>query len=126
VRVIRSLVADKNPAVCDGLCSIIETQPDMKIVGSARDISEAMDKARKLHPEIILVDAGIPEEGGIEATRRIKKDIPGVKILILTTHPGYMRESFEAGADGYLMKDCCRSELFTTIREITEKRPAAC
>jgi len=123
---IKLLVVDSNPAVLDGLCSVIETQPDMEITGVARSVLEATAKAEKLHPNVILMDANMPQVGGIEATRWIKTNIPGINILVLTIHPIYMGESFAAGADGYLLKDCRRADLLETIRNIMAERIVKC
>ena len=121
MRKIRVLIVDDSTAVRGGLCSILGAHADIEVVGKAVDGLDAMAKANDLHPDVILMDAQMPEIDGVEATRRIKERFPEIKILFLTVHSSYIDEALAAGADGYLMKDCGREELLGAIRELAEK-----
>ena len=121
MRKIRVLIVDDSTAVRDGLCSILGAGTRFRPVGLAVDGLDAMAKANDLHPDVILMDAQMPEIDGVEATRRIKERFPEIKILFLTVHSSYIDEALAAGADGYLMKDCGREELLGAIRELAEK-----
>jgi len=120
-KMIKILIVDDSAAVRDGLGSILSRHADFKIVGEAIDGPEAIGKAGDLKPDIILMDAQMPEMDGVETTRRIKEHFPKIKVLLLTVHTAYIKEALAAGADGYLMKDCQREELFQTITALSER-----
>jgi DNA-binding NarL/FixJ family response regulator len=115
---LRLLIVDDSPAIRDGLQSILRAYPDVEVVGEAADGLEAMAKAERLQPNVILMDIQMPQMDGLEATRRIKELLPNTSILLLTVHPSYIESALEAGADGYLMKDCGRQELLDEIRKL--------
>ena len=115
---ITVLIADDSSAVRDGLQSILRAYPDIKVVGEATDGVEAIAKAEQLQPEVILMDAQMPELDGIEATRQIKERWPDIKILLLTVHTEYVKAALAAGADGHLLKDSGRRELVQAIKEL--------
>jgi len=118
VKRIKVLIVDDSSAVRDGLQSILRAHPDIEVVGEAANGSEAIIKAEQLHPDVILMDAQMPEMDGVEATRRIKERLHELKILFLTVHTTHIEAGLAAGADGYLMKDCGREELLQTIRRV--------
>ena len=118
MKTIKILIVDDDAAVRDGLCSILNPHADFKIVGEALDGLDAIVKAKDLHPNVILMDAQMPEMDGIEATRRIKARFPQIKVLLLIVHTSYIEEALAARVDGYLMKDCGREELFRAIRDV--------
>ena len=118
MKTIRILIVDDNAVVRDSLRSILTPHADFKIVGEAVEGLDAIDKASELKADVILMDAQMPGTDGVEATRRIKERFPQIKVLLLTVHNSYIEEAIAAGADGYLMKDCGREELFRAIREI--------
>lgn len=118
---IKVLVVDDSAVVRDGLCSILSPHADFKIIGKAVDGLEAIAKTNDLHPDVILMDAQMPGIDGIEATRRIKECFPKIKVLLLTVHASYIEEAIAAGADGSLLKDCGREELFRAIREVVQR-----
>ena len=120
---IKILIVDDDAAVRDGLCSILSSHVDFKIVGEAVEGLDAIAKASSLHPDVILMDAQMPGMDGIKATRHIKERFPKIRVLLLTVHTSYIEEALAAGADDYLMKDCRREELLQTIRVLIE-RPA--
>ncbi len=115
---IRVLIVDDSPAVRDGLASILWANYDMEVVGEAENGVEAVVRAEQLEPDVILMDAQMPEMDGIEATRQIKERFPDIKVLVLTVHAGYADEALAAGADGYLLKDSARQELLQAIRQL--------
>lgn len=117
---IRILVADDHPVVRDGIVSIIEVQKDMRVVGQAADGVEAVELAKKLLPDIILLDLRMPRMDGLEANAQIQSlHLPG-KVVVLTTFESEqdVYSSLKAGARGYLLKDTCRQMLLETIREV--------
>ena len=82
---------------------------------------EAIKQAEQLQPDLILMDAQMPHMDGIQATRLIKGRLPNIKVLFLTAHSSYIQGALDAGADGYLMKDCSRYELIKKIRDLASK-----
>lgn len=115
---IRVLLADDHPIVRDGLVAVLELQPDMEVVGEAGDGPAAVEKARLLKPDVVLMDLQLPGCSGAEATRQILADSPQTRVLILTaydTDEGIL-EAVRAGATGYLLKGAHRNELVQAIR----------
>ncbi len=115
---IRVLIADDSPEARDGLEAILRAYPDLEVVGPAADGSEAISKARQLRPSIVLMDIQMPGMDGLEATRRIKAQLPEIKLLLLTVHAEHIEAAMSAGADGFLMKDCTRRELIQEVRRL--------
>jgi len=111
------LIVDDSAVVRDGLRSILSPHAEFKIVGDARNGLEAIAKAEELCPNVILMDAMMPGMGGIEATCHTKERLPEIKVLLLTVHTSYIEEALATGADGCLLKDCGRVELFRAIRD---------
>ena len=116
---VRILIVDDNPVLREGLKSILSNSTTFDIVGEAGDGQEAVEVVAKLHPDLVLMDLSMPRMDGIAATREIKKEWPGTKILAFTVHktPEYQTAAMEAGADGYLVKDSSRTELIQSIRD---------
>ncbi len=119
MRKIRILIVDDSAVVRNGLCSILSPHADFKVVGEAIDGLDATAKVSSLHPDVILMDVQMPGRDGIETTRHIKERFPEIKVLLLTVHTSYIEEALAAGADGCLLKDCGRDELFRAIRDAT-------
>ena len=117
---IKILIADDHTVVRDGLVATLERQRDFKIVGEAANGLEAVEGARSLQPDIILMDLRMPELDGVEAMRRIRSEDSKVNFIVLTTFDTdeYIFDAIEAGAKGYLMKDASREELFQAIRGV--------
>ena len=117
---IRVLVADDHPVVRHGLCTMLEIEDDIVVVGRASDGQEAIDQARETSPDIILMDVQMPNVDGIEALRRIREQDPGARVIVLTTYRNedYIFPSLRAGARGYLLKDASREELAAAIRAV--------
>ena len=115
---ISVLIVDDSLAVREGLRSILRAYSDIEVIGEATDGLAAISKAEQLQPDVILMDAQMPEMDGVEATRQVKERLPAVKVLFLTVHAGYMEDALAAGADAYLLKDSGRRELLQAIREL--------
>jgi DNA-binding NarL/FixJ family response regulator len=115
---IRILIVDDHAVVRQGLSNSLKQEPDIAIVGEAADGEMAIEKARDLQPDIILMDLGLPKMNGIEATRRIHSEIPGARVIGLSMFEEKERAAamFEAGAVAYLHKTCGVDALTSTIR----------
>lgn len=120
VEAIRILIADDHPVVREGLFAMLSRQSDFEVVGEARDGVEAVNKAKELSPEVVLMDLRMPELDGVDAMNQIKSAKPNTKFIILTTYSDddYIFRGIEAGARGYLLKDAPREELFKAIRAV--------
>jgi DNA-binding NarL/FixJ family response regulator len=119
---IRIILADDHVIVLQGLSRYLQTQEDLEIVGQARDGQATVDLARQLAPDVIVMDISMPVLNGIEATRVIHQENPGVKVIGLSMHSSkrYIREMHDAGASGYLLKDCDFDELIEAIRTVAQ------
>ena len=117
---IRVLVADDQALVRDGFGMILDAQPDIEVVAEAEDGREAVDLARELRPDVVLMDIRMPEVDGIEATRRLMADGIATRVLMLTTFDQneYVYEAMKAGASGFLLKDVRREELVNAVRVV--------
>ena len=117
---IRVLIADDQELVRTGFRVILNAEPDLDVVGEARDGRQAVEAARKLGPEVVLMDIRMPNLDGIEATRRIAAGTGSPRVLILTTFDldQYVYEALRAGASGFLLKDAAADELLQAIRVI--------
>ena len=119
---IRVLLADDHAIVRHGLARSIQQEEDMEVVGQAGTGLTAMEMARQLMPNVILMDISMPDMNGMEATRLILREAPQLKVIALSMHSAkrYVREMFRAGATGYLLKDCEFDELIEAIRMVAE------
>ena len=117
---IRLILADDHAVVRSGLRMLLEAQPDIEIIAEAETGEEAVNIARKLKPDIILMDIQMPGVNGIEATKRIKQLSPDSAVLALTMHEDeqYFFEMLHAGASGYVPKRAAPDELVTAIRTV--------
>jgi DNA-binding NarL/FixJ family response regulator len=116
--VIRVLVADDHPVVRQGLSAIVDAEDDIVVVGEARDGVEAVGMTHQLRPHVVLMDLKMPHMDGVEAIERIRAEVPGTYILILTTYADdeFILAGIRAGARGYLLKDAPPDELVRAIR----------
>jgi len=121
VEEIRILIVDDHPVVREGIGSMLKKEADFKVVGEASNGLEAIEKARELSPDVVLMDLRMPEMDGVEAISRIKAEKPEVKFIILTTYSDdeYIFKGIAAGARAYLLKDAPRDELFKAIRMVS-------
>jgi two-component system, NarL family, response regulator NreC len=117
---MRLLLVDDHAIVRAGLRMLLESQPDMEIVGECETGRDAIQRALEVKPDVILMDIALPDIPGFEATRRIKKDLPRVIILALTMHESdeYFFEMLNAGASGYVPKKAAPTELVNAIRVV--------
>ncbi len=110
---IKVLVADDHPVVRRGLQSLLARQERLTVVGEAADGEEALDKALKLSPDVVLLDISMPRRDGLEVTAALRKQAPKVKVLILSVHGNkeYIFRIIQAGAHGYVSKEAAPEEL---------------
>ncbi len=115
---ITVLLVDDHPVVREGLTAMLETQPDMEVVGEAADGQEAVRMAVALRPDVILMDLQMPGMNGVEAIQHIRQDRPEAQVIILTTYDSdeYIFAGIEAGAKGYLLKGTSRADLLKAVR----------
>ncbi|HEY1239203.1 MAG TPA: response regulator transcription factor [Bryobacteraceae bacterium] len=121
---IRILLADDHTVVRDGLRALLEKQPDMAVVGEAADGRDSIRLAGEQSPDVVIMDIGMPNLNGIEATRRILAANPRTAVLMLSMHQdeSYVLRSLKAGARGYLLKDSLRSEVIDAVRAVFQGR----
>jgi DNA-binding NarL/FixJ family response regulator len=117
---IRVLVVDDHPIVRSGITSVLASQSDFEIVGEASNGSEAIDAAKRLAPDLVLMDLRMPELNGVDATAGILAARPTTRVVVLTTYAsdGEVLRAIEAGAVGYLLKDVPHDELFRALRAV--------
>jgi len=117
---IRVLIVDDHAVVRTGLQLLLETQEDMEAVGEAGSADEAVEQARELRPDLVLLDLTMPGRPGLDALPALLKTDPQLKVLILSMEddPRYVREAFAAGARGYLLKEAVANEVVGAIREV--------
>ncbi len=114
------LLADDHAVLRAGLKLLLESQPDLRVVGEASSGLEALDLAARLQPDLLLLDLSMPGLGGLEALPALRKAAPAAKILILTMYddPQYLRAALKNGAAGYVLKKAADAELISAIRAV--------
>lgn len=119
---LRIFLADDHEMIREGLKMLVNSQPDMECVGEANNGRAAVERARELLPDVTVMDVSMPELNGLQATERLKKACPQVKVLTLTRHTddGYLQQLLRAGASGYVLKQSASIELIRAIRVIAE------
>lgn len=119
---IKLMIVDDHKIVRSGLEIILEPEEDISIIGEAENGQQAIDKAQKHNPDVVLMDIGLPDMTGIEATIQIKEKCPGCAVVALTIHEDeeYFFKMLEAGASGYVPKRAAPEELLTAIRVASE------
>lgn len=117
---ITILLVDDHAVLRAGLRLLLDSQPDMRVLGEAGDAREALAHAENLKPGVILLDLTLPGLGGLTALPTLRKAAPEARILILTMHDdvGYLRQALCAGASGYVLKKAADSELLCAIRAV--------
>jgi two-component system response regulator NreC len=117
---VRVLVTDDHAIVRDGICALLALTGDIEAVGEATNGREALEMVRKLAPDVVLMDISMPLMDGLEATRRIHKEFPQTKVIVLTQYEDreYVLPVIEAGASGFVSKTAASSELTSAIRSV--------
>ncbi|MHC4483622.1 MAG: response regulator [Planctomycetota bacterium] len=117
---VKILIADDHKIVREGLCAMFEKQAEMEVAGEAEDGITAIRLAHELRPDVIILDVNMPEMDGIEATRRLSKELPETKIVALTMFAkrAYVTKMLEAGASGYVLKGSPFSELAEAVNTV--------
>lgn len=117
---IRVLLAEDHTIVRQGIAALLGVESDMEVVGEASSGLEAVELAKKLGPDVILMDIGMRQLNGLEATREIKKLYPSMKILVLTMYDNeeWIFQILRAGASGYLIKDSAMTDLSSALRAV--------
>jgi two-component system, NarL family, response regulator NreC len=117
---MRILIADDHAILRTGLRLLIETQPNLSVVGEAENGREALEKARSLHPDLILLDLNMPEVDGMTVIPQLRREVPDSRILVLTMHDdaAHLRQALDAGASGYVLKKAVDQELLMAIRAV--------
>ncbi len=122
---VRILLADDHKIMREGLKALLERQLDIQVMAEAENGLEAVRLTQKLKPDIVIMDIGMAELNGIEATRQIVAEVPGVKVIALSMHSDkrFVIEMLKAGAFGYLLKDSAPEELTSAIRAVAANQP---
>ena len=117
---IRVLLSDDHRIVREGLRTLLDKEPDIEVVGEAEDGRSTIELVRKLRPQVVVMDITMPDLNGMDATRKIIEELPSVKVLALSMHTDqrFVERMLNAGAKGYLPKDCAFEELARAIRTV--------
>ncbi len=118
---LRILIADDHEIVRDGLCALIDKQKTMTVVGQAINGREAVQMVRHKKPDVVIMDLSMPELNGIDATKEITAETPGCKVIILSMHSekNFIIGALQAGASGYLLKECAFQELIQALDAVS-------
>jgi two-component system, NarL family, response regulator LiaR len=121
-KVARLLIADDHALVREGLRTMLSGEDGIEVIAEANDGQQALDVCRELGPDLVLMDVRMPVMDGLEATKRIKHEQPGVSVLMVTMHenPDYLFEAVKAGAAGYVLKDASGERLLSAVRRTLE------
>ena len=122
---LRVMVVDDHEVVRRGVCSLIESHPGWDVCGEAVDGHDAVEKAKELSPDVIVIDLTMPRLSGLQAIREVRKVAPRAEVLVLTMHDSEQmaREVLEAGARGYLMKSDAGRELVQAVEAVSQHKP---
>lgn len=125
---IRVILADDHNIVRDGISYILEREPDISVIAQAENGRAAVKLATELSPDVVLMDMGMPEMNGIEATRRIVDEMKKCNVVILSMYSDkrFVKQALAAGAKGYLLKGCAGAELISAIRAVADNELYVC
>src|SRR5437667_12635988 len=117
---IAVLLADDHTVIRQGFRALLEAEQDIAVVGEAETGRQAVQLARKLHPDVVVMDIAMPLLNGLEATRQILKELPATKVLVLSSYGDdeCVSQLMDAGASGYLIKQTAANDLLRAIREV--------
>ncbi|MFZ5447206.1 MAG: response regulator [Thermodesulfobacteriota bacterium] len=121
---IRIILADSHRIVRQGLALLLGGEPGLQVVGQAEDCDTAIEIIRQHSPQVVIMDICLPDVNGVEATRRIVSQFPQVKVIALSMHSDslFVLNMLNAGASGYLLKDCALEELVKAIRTVATQK----
>jgi two-component system, NarL family, response regulator NreC len=122
---LRILIADDHEVVRDGMRALIEHEPGWEVCGTATTGQEAVDTAKKLKPEVVVLDMTMPELDGLEVLREIKRALPNTEVVIFSAHHSeeVIEQLFDAGAKSYIQKTDASRHLVAAIRSLAEHKP---
>jgi DNA-binding NarL/FixJ family response regulator len=117
---VRIIIADDHILVREGIQAMLESEPDLEVIGEAADGREALELCRELCPDLVLMDVRMPVMDGLEATREIKRECPETSVLMVTTYESsdYLFEAIKAGAAGYVLKNVSKPQLSNALRRV--------
>ncbi|MBE4907265.1 response regulator transcription factor [Bacillus luteolus] len=117
---IKLLLVDDHAVLRDGLRNIFELEDDITVVGEAVSGEDAIEKVKTCQPDVVLMDINMPKKNGVEVTGILKKQYPGIKVLVLTmhSHDEFFMAAIREGADGYLLKDAPSNQVIEAIRTV--------
>jgi DNA-binding NarL/FixJ family response regulator len=121
VSTLRIFLADDHVVLREGLRSLVNAQSDMMVVGEAGNGRTALQQAREIQPDVVIMDVSMPDLNGIQVTERLKRSCQKIMVLILTAHDdsGYLRQLLEVGASGYVLKKAAADDLIKAIRVVS-------
>lgn len=117
---IRTLIADDHQIVREGFRRMLDQEPGIEVIGEAGTGTKTVEMVRELTPDVVVMDISMPGLNGVDATARIKREVPSTKVLCLSMHTDrrFVMAVIRAGASGYILKDCCGEELCRAIRAV--------
>lgn len=121
---IRCIIVDDHTLFREGLRRVLEGEADLQVVGEAPDAMQGLDQVRRLRPDVVLMDIGMPGTSSFEAARQIDKDCPGTRLIFLTMHEDeeYLLQCLDVGAFGYILKDSPAPKLIGAVRDVSQGR----